>query len=60
MNWFNEMYVNWMRSIKSEKGQTVVEYGLILLLIAIVVIVMIKGIGDTTNTTYSKVNSAFQ
>jgi pilus assembly protein Flp/PilA len=60
MNWFNEMYVTWMSAIKSEKGQTIVEYALLLLLIAIVVIAMIKGIGGTTNTTYSKVNSAFQ
>jgi len=59
-NWFNEMYVKWMNTVKSEKGQTIVEYALLLVLIAIVVIAMIKGIGGSANTTFSKVNSALQ
>lgn len=41
-----------------EKGQTLVEYGLILVLIAVVVILMVMGLGGTVNTTYSKINSA--
>lgn len=65
MNWFNEMYVKlmnskWMDTIKSEKGQTIVEYALILVLIAIVVIAMIMGIGRSANRTFSTVNSALQ
>jgi pilus assembly protein Flp/PilA len=60
MNWFNEMYVNWMNTVKSEKGQTIVEYALLLVLIAIVVIAMIKGIGGSANTAFSTVNSALQ
>jgi len=47
-----------MNSLKSEKGQTLVEYALLLVLIAIVVIAMVKGIGTNANTTFSKVNSA--
>jgi pilus assembly protein Flp/PilA len=59
-NWFNKMYINWMYTVKSEKGQTIVEYALLLVLIAIVVIAMIKGIGGSANTAFSKVNSALQ
>ncbi len=58
MNWLIEMYVRFMNSIKSEKGQTLVEYALLLVLIAIVVIAMVKGIGTNANTTFSRVNSA--
>jgi len=58
MNWLNEMYVRCMNTVKSEKGQTLVEYALLLVLIAIVVIAMVKGIGTNANTTFSKVNSA--
>lgn len=50
------MHVN---CLNSKKGQSVVEYALILLLIAIVVVAMLKGIGGQTNTMYSKVNAAF-
>lgn len=43
--------------LKSERGQTLAEYGLLLVLIAIFVILMIKGSGEQVNTLYSKVNS---
>jgi len=58
MNYLLEPFVKFQTAMKSEKGQTLVEYALLLLLIAIVVIVMLKGIGATTNNSYSKVNSA--
>jgi len=45
---------------RDEKGQTLVEYALILVLIAIVVILMLTGMGKSVNNTYSKVNSALQ
>ncbi len=49
------------RSLKSsERGQTVVEYGLILVLIAIAAIVVMKGVGTSSSTAFSKVNSALQ
>jgi Flp pilus assembly pilin Flp len=44
--------------IHAEKGQTVVEYALLLVLIAIVVYLMIRGVGLQTNCVYSRVNSA--
>jgi pilus assembly protein Flp/PilA len=60
MNFLNEMYVRFQNAVKSEKGQTLVEYALLLVLIAIVVILMVKGIGGSANNTFSKVNSALQ
>jgi pilus assembly protein Flp/PilA len=58
MNYLIELYAKCITSIKSEKGQTLVEYALLLLLIAIVVIVMLKGIGGNVNNAFSQVNSA--
>ena len=65
MNWFNERYVkctncNLITFLKSEKGQTIVEYALLLVLIAIVVIAMVSGLGTQSNQSLSKVNNALQ
>lgn len=60
MNFLNELYVRFITGIKSEKGQTLVEYALLLVLIAVVVILMVKGLGSSANNTFSKVNSALQ
>ena len=49
-----------MEALKSEKGQTLVEYALILVLIAIVVILMLSNIGQSVNNSFSTVNSALQ
>ncbi|WP_236025852.1 Flp family type IVb pilin [Geomonas azotofigens] len=60
-NLLMSLYVRLMTSIaplKNEKGQGLVEYALILVLIAIVVIAMVTGIGGKANTVFSKVNSA--
>ena len=47
-----------LRFMYGRKGQTLVEYVLILVLISIVAILIMKGLGSTVNNTYSKVNSA--
>ncbi len=60
MNYLNELYVKMMNAVKSEKGQTIVEYALLLVLIAIVVILIVKGVGLSANNAYSTVNSALQ
>lgn len=60
MNYLNELYVKLFSCIRSEKGQTLVEYALILVLIAIVVIAILRGVGTSTSTVYSRVNSALQ
>jgi pilus assembly protein Flp/PilA len=43
---------------KKQQGATMVEYALMLALIAIVSIVMITGVGQNTNKTFSTINSA--
>lgn len=44
-------------NLRSARGQTLVEYALILLLIAIVVLYVLIGLGTTVNSTYTKINS---
>ncbi len=41
----------------SEEGQGLVEYALILVLIALVVIAMLRGVGQQVNSVYSRINS---
>jgi pilus assembly protein Flp/PilA len=45
-------------ALRSEKGQTLVEYALLLVFIAILVYLMIKGTGKQVNCVYSQINSA--
>ena len=56
----NGYYMKVMDSIKSEKGQTLVEYALILVLISIVVILMLQNTGQNVNNAFTKVNSALK
>jgi len=61
MNYLNSLYVQLITSInslKSEKGQGLVEYALILVLIAIVVIAIMTTLGQKTNNVFSAVASA--
>jgi pilus assembly protein Flp/PilA len=60
MNFLNEQYVKFLTTIQSEKGQTLVEYALLLVLIAIVVITMVTGVGRSSCNSFSSVNSALQ
>jgi pilus assembly protein Flp/PilA len=55
---FLMMYVKATSALRSEKGQTLVEYALLLVLIAIVVYLMVKGTGRQVNCVYSTINSA--
>jgi len=43
---------------KKERGATMVEYAIMVALIAIVSIAMITGVGTSVNRTFSSVNSA--
>jgi pilus assembly protein Flp/PilA len=43
-----------------KRGQGLVEYALILVLIAIVVILILTFLGGKVNTTFSKIGSALQ
>ena len=49
--------VSWKRSLVSEKGQTMVEYGLILALIAAVVIGVIAALGGHLNDLFSNISN---
>ncbi len=58
MNQLTKMYV-WfltlMAPLKSRKGQTLVEYALILVFIAIVIILAATFLGERTSNVYSRV-----
>ena len=58
MNFIKDLYWKLITLKNSEEGQTLVEYALLLVLIAIVVIAMVTGIGTNANKTFSTVNSA--
>ena len=45
------------RGLKSRKGQSLVEYALILALIAVVAILVLRGLGSKVNNTLSSVNA---
>ena len=46
-----------IRGLKNKKGQTLVEYALILAFISIVAIAVLINMGTNLNGTYSKINS---
>jgi len=45
------------RRLKSRKAQSLVEYSLILALIAVTSIIVLKGLGKKVNNTLSSVNA---
>jgi pilus assembly protein Flp/PilA len=46
--------------LKNEKGQGLVEYALILVLIAIVVIAVLTTLGEKTNNVFNTVGASLQ
>jgi len=60
MNCFTALLVKYFTALKSEKGQTLVEYALLLVLIAIVVITMLKALGGSTCNVFSTINASLQ
>ena len=50
--------LNWL--IKEESGQGMVEYGLILALIAVVVIGVLSGIGTNLTSKFKKIGDELQ
>lgn len=60
MNYLTELYVKFLCAIKSEKGQTLVEYALLLVLIAIVVIAILGTLGKTTENVYCRVSDSLK
>ena len=58
MHMMTELYVKMLNRVKSRKGQTLVEYGLILALVAIVVIAVLTVLGDQLKNIFSQVTGA--
>ena len=48
----------WLKTLKSERGQGLVEYALILVLIAVVVVLILTNIGTQVNSVFNDVNNA--
>jgi len=57
MDQLNALFVKLFLSLKSEKGQGLVEYALIVVLIAIAAIVAMKYLGGEVNNTFSSAAS---
>ncbi|HTS17152.1 MAG TPA: Flp family type IVb pilin [Verrucomicrobiae bacterium] len=45
------------RSITSQRGQSLVEYSLVIALVAVVALAALRGVGKGVNTTLSAINS---
>jgi pilus assembly protein Flp/PilA len=57
MHMMTTLYVKLLNRIKSRKGQTLVEYGLILALVAVVVIAVLGIMGNSLINIFSKVTA---
>lgn len=63
MNYLTKLYVmlvTFMGSLKDRKGQTLVEYALLLALIAIVCITVVTLLGNKATNVYSNVAASLQ
>jgi pilus assembly protein Flp/PilA len=47
----------WLKTLRNERGQGVIEYAVLLALILLVAIVMIKAVGPKVNNTFNKINA---
>lgn len=57
MNRSGSLLIRKVDKLTNDTGTTLVEYGLILLLIAVVVVLVVKMVGESTNNLYSTVNN---
>jgi pilus assembly protein Flp/PilA len=48
----------WGAALRSSRGQGLVEYALILLLVTLVVIATVRSLGTTANSTWEGINSS--
>lgn len=56
----NKLRNGYLKTIGSERGQGLVEYALILVLIAIVVMAGVKGLGNTTSSVFNNINGSLK
>jgi pilus assembly protein Flp/PilA len=59
-DFFLALYVRLVTAVRSEKGQTLVEYALILVLIALVVIAALTLTGEKVSNTFSNIASTLK
>jgi len=59
-DFFLALYVKAVTAVRSEKGQTLVEYALILVLIALVVIAALTITGQKVSNTFSNIASTLK
>ena len=52
------MIKNLINFFKDEEGASMVEYGLLVALIAVVCVAVITGVGTSLNTTFANVNTS--
>lgn len=55
-----QKHVKLMELVKDDRGQGLLEYAIILMFIVFVLVAAVKMIGNTTNNSYSTINSAFR
>ena len=56
-NQLKKIYRKGKQIVSNDKGQGLVEYALILVLIAVVVMGAVQSVGKSTNSTFTRVNS---
>ena len=59
-DFFLALYVKVLTAVRGERGQTLVEYALILVLIALVVIVALTLTGEKVSNTFSNIASTLK
>lgn len=60
MAWMNYLYAYLTAQTEKEEGQGMVEYGLIIALVAIVVIVALAAVGTELDTIFGEITSGLQ
>ncbi len=55
-----DLWVKFQNKMKADEGASLVEYALLLVLIAVVAIVVITQVGENTSGTFSEVNEGLK
>lgn len=55
-----DLWVNIQNKMKADEGASLVEYALLLVLIAVVAIVVITQVGENASSTFNDVNDALK
>ena len=55
-----DLWVKFQNKMQADEGASLVEYALLLVLIAVVAIVVITQVGKNTSGTFSKVNESLK